>query len=242
MEQKQLEELCRRAAQRSQPLFSRFLDLDGQKQAVIAANASGAEYTLFGGAEGCERQMLGAGLDAPEKELFPISCLRVVPRSLKFSQPLTHRDVLGTLMGLGIERELIGDIVIREDGAYVFCVNAMADFLKDSLTRVGRTDTDCDFSAPPEGPLRQTRQQRIQVSSLRTDAVCAHLFKLSRGDTQALIRQGKISVDDRLCVKCDQLLTEGQVLSVRGHGRAMVRAVEGLTRKGKLNVVIDVYA
>ena len=67
MENRQLDELCRRAADRGQPLFSRFLDLDGQKQAEAAARKAGAAYAFFGGAEGCERRMIGAGAETPEE-------------------------------------------------------------------------------------------------------------------------------------------------------------------------------
>ncbi len=242
MENRQLDELCRRAADRGQPLFSRFLDLDGQKQAEAAARKAGAAYMFFGGAEGCERRMLGAGAEAPEESEFPILCLKISPRSAKYGKPLEHRDVLGTVMGLGITRDLIGDIIIREDGAYLFCVSSMADFLRESLVRIGRTDTACVLSAPPEGPVRTVREVRVQVASVRTDAVCAHLFRLSRGDTQELIRQGRVAVDDRICMKSDQVLSEGQVLSVRGFGRARVKGVESVSKKGKLNLVIEVYS
>ena len=230
VENRQLEELCRRAADRGQPLFSRFLDLDGQKQAEAAARKAGAAYTFFAGAE------------APEESEFPILCLKISPRSAKYGKPLEHRDVLGTVMGLGITRDLIGDIIIREEGAYLFCVSSMADFLRESLVRVGRTDTACVLSAPPEGPVRKVREVRVQVASVRTDAVCAHLFRLSRGDTQELIRQGRVAVDDRICMKSDQVLSEGQVLSVRGFGRARVKGVESVSKKGKLNLVIEVYS
>lgn len=242
MENRQLEELCRRAAERGRPMFSRFLDLDEQKQAEIAARKAGAGFALFGGAEGCERRMLGAGAEAPQPEDFPIVCLKISPKSRKYGGPLAHRDVLGTVMGLGIERELVGDIVIRDEGAYLFCVSQMADFLRDSLGRVGRTDTDCVVSGPPEGPVRTVKEIRVQVSSVRTDAVCAHLFRLSRGDTQELIRQGRVAVDDRICYKSDQPLSEGQVLSVRGFGRAKVRGVDSVSKKGKLNLVVELYS
>ncbi len=241
MENKQLDELCRRAADRYQPLFSRFLTLDEQKQAEIACRKYGAQYRFFGGMADCERRMLGAGAEAPEEDEFPIRCLRIVPRSLKFGQALAHRDVLGTVMGLGLERELVGDIVIREGAAYLFCVRQMADLLRESLVRVGRTDTACEYCEPPQGPVRTVREVRVQVTSARADAVCAHLFRLSRGDMQELIRQGRVSVDDRPCVKCDQPLSEGQVLSVRGYGRARVQGVESVSKKGKLNLVIELY-
>ena len=81
-----------------------------------------------------------------------------------------------------------------------------------------------------------------RAGSARTDAVCAHLFRLSRGDTQELIRQGRVFVDDRICMKSDQPLSEGQVLSVRGFGRARVQGVESVSKKGKLNLVIELYS
>ena len=242
MEQKQLEELCRRGADRFQPLFSRFLDLNEQRIAEAAARKYGADYALFGGAEGCERRMLGVGAEAPQPADFPVDCLLITRRSGRFGQPLTHRDVLGTVMGLGLEREMIGDIVVREEGAYLFCVKAMTDLLQGALTRVGRTDTSCALSPPPEGPLKTLKEVRVQVSSPRVDTVCAHLFNLSRGDTQELIRQGRIAVDDRVCLKSDLKLSEGQVLSVRGYGRARFSAFEGLSKKGKMNLTVELYS
>ena len=81
-----LDELCQRAAGRRQPLFSRFLNLSEQKEAEIAARRAQAEYLLFGGAEDCERRMLGAGGEAPEPGDFPIACLRVTRRSARYGE------------------------------------------------------------------------------------------------------------------------------------------------------------
>ena len=147
--QQHLDELCERAAGRRQPLFSRFLNLSEQKEAEIAARKARTEYLLFGGAEDCERRMLGVGLEAPAPGDFPIVCLKVTRRSAHYGEALEHRAILGTIMGTGIERELVGDIVLLDGTAYVFCVSAMAELLCAALTRVGRTDTDCEISAPP---------------------------------------------------------------------------------------------
>ena len=118
-----LNELCQRAAKRHITLYSRFLNLAQQREGEIAARRAGAEYCLYGGAQDCERRMLAvSGEDMPDESLFPIACLLAAPRSARFAAPIAHRDVLGALMGLGIERELIGDIVLREAGAYIFCV------------------------------------------------------------------------------------------------------------------------
>ena len=242
-ESRHLDELCERAARRNIALFSRFLNLAEQKEALIAARKAGCACFLWGGAEDCERKMLGAaGDEAPEGWQFPLSCLKISPRSVKFSSPLAHRDVLGSLMGLGFERELIGDIIIREDAAYVFCTDKMALFICDNLPKIGNTMVCCEQSEPPEGPLRKVKEVRVQVSSPRLDAVVAHLFKLSRGDAQTLFRQGRIMVDDSVCERTDYALKEGQVISVRGFGRARYMGVENLSKKGKSNLLIHLYA
>lgn len=240
---KRFDELCVRAAKRNIALFSRFLNLAEQKEAEIAARKAGAACLLWGGAEDCERKMLGVcGNEAPEKELFPLSCLKISPKSAKFSAPLMHRDVLGSLMGLGFERELIGDIIIREEAAYVFCTDKMALFICESLQKIGSTAIFCEQSQPPEGPMRTVREMSVQVSSPRLDAIVAHVFRLSRGDAQLLFRQGKIMVDDSPCERPDYALKEGQVISVRGFGRAKYLGVEGLSKKGKSNVRIALYS
>jgi len=238
-----LEEICLRAASRNIFLFSRFLNLSEQKDAQIAARRAGAAFVLFGGAADCERKMLGVGGDeAPEGCLFPLVCLKVTPRSARFASPIAHRDVLGSLMGLGIERELIGDIVVREDGAYIFCTDKMAHFISTSLVKIGNTDVNCIPANAPEGPLRSYKEVRIQVTSPRIDAIVAHLFRLSRGDAQTLFRQGKIMVDDSECQHPDYALKEGQVLSVRGFGRARYMGIENISKKGKSNLLIHLYA
>ena len=242
-ENKHFDELCQRAAKRNIALFSRFLNLAEQKEAEIAARKAGAAYLLWGGAEDCERKMLGVcGDEAPETYLFPLACLKISPRSAKFSSPLAHRDVLGSLMGLGFERELIGDIIIREEAAYVFCTDKMALFICENLRKIGNTTVNGDETQPPEGPMRTMREVLVQVTSPRLDAIVAHLFRLSRGDAQLLFRQGKIMVDDSPCERPDYALKEGQVISVRGFGRARYLGVESLSKKGKNNVRIALYS
>lgn len=243
MESKQFDELCQRAATRNITLFSRFLNLAQQKEAEIAARKASAAYRFFGGAEDCERQMLGvSGDEAPDECLFPLICLKITPKSAKFSSPLQHRDVLGSLMGLGIERELIGDIIIREDAAYLFCSDKMAAFISESITQIGHTAVRCCEAEAPQGPVRSVREVRVQVTSPRLDAIVAHLFKLSRGDAQTLFRQGRIMVDDSVCERTDYLLKEGQVISVRGFGRARYLGVESTSKKGKSNLLIALYS
>ena len=121
---RRISDLASRAWAQGVYCFTHFLSLAGISDFFRALpSLPPAPWRLFGGAEGCERQMLRfgdealCGYDAP----FPIACLRIFPLNEKFSEPLTHRDYLGALMGLGIERELLGDIAVREKEAYLCC-------------------------------------------------------------------------------------------------------------------------
>lgn len=242
-ENKHFDELCQHAAKRHITLFSKFLNLAEQKEAEIAARKAGAACSFFGGAEDCERKMLGVSCDEALEEFeFPLVCLKAAPKSAKFSSPLQHRDVLGSLMGLGIERELIGDIIIREDAAYIFCTDKMAAFICENLPRIGNTAVICEETEAPQGPVRNVREMRVQVTSPRLDAIVAHLFRLSRSDAQTLFRQGRIMVDDSVCERTDYMLKEGQVISVRGFGRAKYLGVESTSKKGKSNLLIALYS
>ena len=131
-------------------------------------------YTLFGGASDTERVMARFG--APEEigytADFPIRCILIRPKDKKFSERLTHRDYLGTLMGLGIERDTLGDIVIREEGAYLFANEEIAPYIIDNLSRVRHTDVYATLTDTlPEGELYRTREVKVQVVSPRADAL-----------------------------------------------------------------------
>ena len=102
-------------------------------------------YQLGGGYQDAERVMLrfgGEELMGYEEE-FPISCLKVSPVSAKFADVLTHRDYLGALMNLGIERDRLGDILIAGNEAFIFCTSSMADFITENLVKVKHTSVSC---------------------------------------------------------------------------------------------------
>lgn len=225
--------------------FTDFLGLSEQSAfAEVRGQLRGVKYVEFGGCEGAERVMIRFG---DEEELgfsvpFPIACVKIMPRSEKFAEKLGHRDFLGALMNLGIERDRLGDIVLRDGGALLFAAEELAPFIKDSLTSVRNTDVVCSITAElPEGPLYRTEARRIQLSSERLDAVIAKTFCLSRDDAQALFKRGLVFVGGRLCESVSHAPHSGDVISVRGFGRIIYRGVDGLTRKGKLNVTVEIY-
>ena len=225
--------------------FSHFLNLAEQSDFLaLRPSLAPAPFRLFGGAEGCERRMLRfgsedtCGYDAP----FPIKCLKFTPVSPKFAEALTHRDYLGALMALGVERETLGDIVVRKDGAYLFCEERIAPYLEENLLQARRTSLRCEtVDRLPEGSLFETKRTTVQVSSQRADALIAHVFRMSRAEAQALFPAGKVFVSGRLCESPAYAPKTGDILSVRGYGRVRYVGVESLSKKGKENTLLDLF-
>lgn len=201
-------------------------------------------HALFGGAQGCERQVLRfgseeiCGYDAP----FPISCIHLKPANAKFADDLTHRDVLGAVMSLGIERELIGDIILRDKEAYLFCLERIAPYISESLTQIKHTAVRCKTADTlPQGPLYTVKRLTVQVASPRLDALIAHVYKLSRSDAQALFSARKIYINGRLCESPGYTPKGGEIISVRGFGRMRYIGVESLSKKGKSNTTVEQF-
>ena len=242
---KRFSELAERAYGSNMFTFTPFLGL--QEQSVFHGMLRSLQpvgVTLFGGVEGCERKMVRFG-DAEAlgyEEPFPILAVRIAPRSAKFAEDLTHRDFLGALMSLGIERDTLGDIILREKEAYVFAAAHIAPFLEENLQEVRRTSVRAEIAASvPEGELFRLQGKTVQVTSVRADAVAAHVWNLSRGESQNCFRAGRAFINGALTESPAASLKEGDILSIRGLGRLVYRGEGGMTKKGKHNVHVDVY-
>lgn len=225
--------------------FTDFLGLPEQSAfSEILPRMKGYKYTAFGGTEGAERVVLRFG-DPNElgyETPFPISVIRISPLSQKFADKLTHRDFLGALLNLGIERCTIGDIVILENVGYVFALDDIAEFIVNELSRVKRTDVKAEIVTDlPEGELYRTEQKRIQISSERIDAVIAKVYNISRDESQSLFKKKLIYVNGRLCESSSHSPKENDKISVRGFGRFIYKGYDGLSRKGKLNAIVEIY-
>ena len=205
---KKLLELASRANGSGRCTFTPFLGLAGQNILRCAEKElSGVIRTEFGGADGCERIMVRFGdpKDCGYACPFPIRCIRAIPRSKKFAEQLTHRDILGSLMALGIDRNRTGDIAVRENEIYIFCTEQIAPYIAENFVSARRTDLSCDIlplpdtmeengsPAPllPPGLLFTLRTVQCNVASERLDAVAAQVFRLSRGgELPDLLRSG----------------------------------------------------
>lgn len=242
LELRRLQELAARAAYTGAPAFTRFLEPPMESDARAAANLAGCRVEFFGGYAGAERCMAGFfAQDAPQGgKPFPICCLRVAWNA-RYAAP-GHRDLLGALMGLGVKRETLGDIVLWAEGAALFVHEDIAAYVIGNLESAGRAKLrvslwDGEISLPePEGAsiYRTAPSQRL-------DAVLASAYGLSRQEAQSLVRAGLVKVDHLQQTRPDAQLQEGALISTRGYGRLRLEQVVGVTRKGRLGLRLLVY-
>lgn len=243
--QKRFSELANRSYNSGIYQFTDFLGL--AEQSVFEESKSllkGIPYSKSGGADGAERVMIKFG---DEESMgydvqFPIVCIKAEPVSPKFAEKLTHRDFLGAILNLGIERATVGDIVVRESTAYVFVKDDIADYILSELTRAKHTELKLSVAEElPEGELYKTERKRIQAQGERIDAVIAKVFSISRNDAAVLFSKKLVFINGRLCENDSQKPKESDVVSVRGYGRFIYRGYETTSKKGKLNIEVDVY-
>ena len=242
---KRLLDLAKRSYDGGYFLFSDFLDLAGQADlAAVKAAFGNAAYTTFGGADGAERVMarFGSEEDFGYSEDFPIACIKCEPKSMKFADKLTHRDFLGALMNLGIERSTLGDIIICENVGYIFAKRDICEFIITELTKVKRTDVVCSIADEiPEGELYKTERRVVQAVGERIDAVVAKVFSISRDESLSYFKKRLVFVDGRQMENNSYIPKVGERVSVRGLGRFIYRGYQTLSKKGKLNIEVDVY-
>jgi Uncharacterized conserved protein, contains S4-like domain len=242
---KRLEELANRSYANQQYLFTGFLsaaELDIYYQ--MEHELSYASAVLFGGTNDCERVMLRFGSEAlcGYEESFPIACVAIVPLLEKFGEVLSHRDYLGALMNLGIERSTLGDIIIEGKHAFLFCTEQMAPYILENLDKIKHTNVQCSLAKEiPKSTVVQVERKIVQVGAMRADSIIAKVYHLSRSESLNLFRTKKVFVNGRQTENNSGSLKPEDKVTVRGYGRFCCVNIVGESKKGKLNVEVDVY-
>lgn len=244
MLQKRLIELSRIADQRGIVTYSDFLNLNELNILHTTPKTEFyAQYKTFGGYDYSERQMVAFLPDALCYEYFyPISILKIEPLQKKFSETLSHRDYLGAILNLGIERNKIGDILVQENSAILFVHNSLKEFVTDELRRIRHTSVMVnsedlqDFSYTPNVEIKKGT-----VSSLRLDSLLALAFSASRSKLVAYIEGGKVFVNGKLITSNGCQIKEDDIISVRGLGRFQYKELLSQTKKGRYYVTIHLY-
>ena len=241
-----IRDLDRTAAARDVTKHSMFLSPTEQSEVLgMERELTCPGYFFTGGSEEAERRMIvfPSSYDDPERlEAELLACIRVEPAAAKFSDDLTHRDYLGALMNLGIDRGCLGDIRMDGNAACIFMVREMVRTVADGLDRVKHTTV-----RTKEIPLScgagsvNFREQKVNVASERLDGIIAAVFRLSRSEASALIAAEKVFLDGRTAAGGSSRLTEGMKISVRGMGKFIYDGIEAESRKGRLFVKIRRY-
>lgn len=204
-------------------------------------------FDTFGGGELCERQMVRFG----SEEMFgyagewPISILRIEPLIDKFSDALSHRDFLGAVMNLGIERSVFGDILVKDEKrAYLFCQENIRDFIIENLTKIKHTNVKCICLEEAED-LAELAPELVDVECIvpspRFDAIVAALTKCSRSEAVNFFRAKKVVLNGRVNENNSMVLKDGDIFSVRGKGKYRYCGTGNETRKGRIYIHVKQY-
>ena len=235
-----------RAANRSIPCATQFLSPAQRAALEPLLAASGHPRHLFhGGYEGAERTVCVFLPDwqeaedwSAEDELAAIEC--AYPPT---GADLTHRDLLGGLMGIGLTREKVGDILVGDTAAQIVCLKEAAPIILSQFDQAGRYRLrlkEIPLSALSPAPA-EVKLVHDTVAALRLDAVLAAGFSLARGKAADLVAAGRVSLNHRECLKPDKPVAQGDILTCRGLGKCVVKTVGGQSRKGRIIIEIERY-
>ena len=236
---------AQQAQNRNIPAYTDFLSPQQQALAKDLLRLGGIpeDACLFlGGYEGAERKLilfLPDWMDEKTAE-SPIRCLRAAFRA---EETLSHRDFLGSLMGMGIVREKLGDILVSPGSADILVLETVEEFLLQSWDSAGRTKLRVTAIDPAHLHIPTVKCELVRdtVSSLRLDSVVSTGFRMARGKAADLISSGRVQVNWRECTKPDKLLAAGDTVSARGFGKFELSEVGGVTNKGRTSITVKRY-
>ncbi len=244
MLRKRLVELSKQAFMKNIVTFSDFLNLNELNILhTTPKNELQSGYETFGGYESAERQMAAFLPDALYYEYqYPICVLEITADSPKFAEKLNHRDYLGSLMNLGVDRSRFGDILVEDDRALLFSEREIAPYVAENLTKVRHTSVSAVVKELEEIHYEPRMQEiRGNVPSLRLDAVISAAFPMSRSKMTPYIEGGKVYVNGKLITSNGYQLKDGDLISVRGLGKIRYGGLLSETKRGRYVVSIQKF-
>ena len=251
---KRLIELSKAAYHKSYCVYTDFLNLN---EISIFHNMvreiESVPYSIWGGYQDAERvrvlfhgekseECRGQILEAPSNEKAGIDCIHIRPANEKFAEELNHRDYLGAVLSLGVDRCKVGDIIIQGKEAYVFCDASISSYFVTNLEQIRRTRVRLCVEPYDEIKIEPSYKEiKASVSSVRLDAIVAAAFHLSRGVTAELIGRELVFVNGKIMVNNSFSLKEGDIISVRGYGKFRYKEQGTMTKKGRYGVTLLLY-
>ena len=235
---------AKRADTQNRPFFTHFYNKEWMQSLIKQYVHQEAYlcYDFYGGYEEAERQILAISPYALDHSAFEIGIISIQVK-VGIGKALSHRDYLGALLGMGLERHTIGDIILNASGAYVFVEKNMIPYIKNELFSIGRYQKiQIEEITADNICLEKPKTKVIEttVSALRMDAICAVAFGMSRSASAKLIEGDKARCNG-LIVDVSDRVKEGDTITLRGFGKAKITSVNGLTKKDRMHVTIEKY-
>ncbi|MCR4956314.1 MAG: hypothetical protein K6A30_06495 [Lachnospiraceae bacterium] len=201
------------------------------------------ETLTFSAIDNLERQMVAFIPDALTfNNNYPITLLKIKYKNTKFAQKLSHKDILGTIMGLSIERRLVGDIFMSGDEFYVLVKNSISDLVIDEIHRIKRTEVVLEKCEIQDISIeRKVETHYGTIASNRLDCIVAECGHLSRGRSSDLIKEGLIFINGAQAFRNMQEIKEGDLLSIRRIGKFRVTSIGEVSKKGKIKLTYEKF-
>ena len=199
---------------------------------------TGVFVEAYGGHNDAERKMLAFDTADIDLQNFPIAPIAVTYNE-RFAKAPTHRDYLGAVLGLGLDRGKVGDIRLGETGAVLYVAQDVAYYVAENLDQVGRVSVKAEVGRELAGLEPTGATRRITVPSMRLDAVLGAAFNLSRGKAATLIESDKVFVNWKPAKKTHTVAV-GDAITVRGLGRVTLDAQGGNTKKDRIVLEVTV--
>ena len=199
------------------------------------------KYIMFGGYSEAERKIVCFYCDKiPEFDM--LEYIKVSPSNKKFADDLTHRDFLGALMNLGIERHMIGDICIVDNVAHIITFNSMSETIINELSTVKRTKVVLEVESADElKAVNRMEYKKINIPSERLDSIIGSIYNISRSKVNLYIDAGKVFINSRQCFSHSSKIKNGDIITVRGLGRARFLGISALSKKGRLFAETEIF-
>ena len=239
---KRAEDLAARCARTGTVTSTAFLTPAEQYALKSFRPHADCAVVFSGGVDGAERACACFLPEWMDETMFDAEeLMRCVRITAHFGEP-GHRDYLGALLGMGVRREWIGDILIDGSVAHVLCLKSVQAHLL-TIEKVGRCGVKTAAVPLSDVPVpeRKVKPVSFTVQSPRLDAVLSGLFHLSRTQAAERIRVGDASLNSSECLRPDSEIRPGDVVSLRGYGKAAVRDIGGQSRKGRIYISGEIY-
>ena len=211
----------------------------------------GSRFCLYGGVEDPDRMVMAFLPEYLDEESFLLQekeasdilkCIRIAPVNARLADELTHRDFLGSIMNLQIERDRIGDIRTDHTKAYVMVTADVAELLCSELIRIKHTTVRCSQVPVTECDIQPAfKEINGTVASERLDAILAFVYNFSRNESSRIIEEGAVAVDGHIAISGGYDLKVGARVSVRGHGKFIYDGIKNTTKKGRSLIAVRVY-